>query len=116
MAPLPGTGRVSVAVPAAGPGFGCWAGAPSAAFDADGEVVLAYRLRDAQRRGGEAVVGGITLGKEPFGAESLERPALAQAEPVTVFAGDAETCAATAAAGRRGSAATRWTSRARRTA
>jgi hypothetical protein len=125
VAPVPGTGRVSVAVPAPGTGFGCWAGAPSAAFDADGEVVLAYRLRDAERRGGEVVVGGITLGKERFGAESLERPALvrvgagwrlylscatpgskhwwicaldapslealADAEPVTVFAGDAET-------------------------
>jgi hypothetical protein len=123
--PLAGIGRVSVAVPAPGAGFGCWAGAPSAAFDADGEIVLAYRLRDAERRGGEVVVGGITLGKERFGAESLERPALvrvgggwrlylscatpgskhwwicaldapslaglAQAEPVTVFAGDAET-------------------------
>ena len=116
---------MSVAVPAPGAGFGCWAGAPSAAFDADGEIVLAYRLRDAERRGGEVVVGGITLGKERFGAESLERPALvrvgggwrlylscatpgskhwwicaldapslaalAEAEPVTVFAGDAET-------------------------
>jgi hypothetical protein len=120
-----GVGRASVAVPAPGTGFGCWAGAPSAAFDADGEIVLAYRLRDAERRGGEVVVGGITLGKERFGAESLERPALvrvgagwrlylscatpgskhwwicaldapsleglAEAEPVTVFAGDAET-------------------------
>ena len=79
MAPLGGwawVGRVSVAVRAPGTGFGCWAGAPSAAFDADGEVVLAYRLRDAERRGGEVVVGGITLGKERFGAESLERPAL----------------------------------------
>jgi hypothetical protein len=125
VAPLPGTGRVSVAVPAPGTGFGCWAGAPSAAFDADGEVVLAYRLRDAERRGGEVVVGGITLGKERFGAESLERPALVrvgagwrlylscatpgskhwwicaldapslaalgEAEPVRVFAGDAQT-------------------------
>jgi hypothetical protein len=116
---------VSVAVPAPGTGFGCWAGAPSAAFGADGEIVLAYRLRDAERRGGEVVVRDVTLGKERFGAESLERPALvrvgggwrlylscatpgskhwwicaldapslealAEAEPVTVFAGDAET-------------------------
>lgn len=132
MAPLPGTGRVSVAVPAPGAGFGCWAGAPSAALDADGDVALAYRVRDVERRGAEVVVGRgeafapvAALGKERFGAESLERPALvrtgagwrlyvccatpgskhwwidaldapsleglAEAEPVTVFAGDAET-------------------------
>ena len=74
--PFPGTGRVSVTVPAPGAGPGCWAGAPSACLDADGEVVLAYRLRDAARRGGEVVVGDVTLSKERFGAESLERPAL----------------------------------------
>jgi len=80
VAPLPGTGRVSVEVPAPGAGAGCWAGAPSAALDASGEVVLAYRLRDAERRGGEVVVAGVTLGKERFGAESLERPALVRTE------------------------------------
>jgi hypothetical protein len=35
--PVPGTGHVSVAVPAPGTGFGCWAGAPSAALDEPGE-------------------------------------------------------------------------------
>jgi hypothetical protein len=39
--PLPGTGRVSVAVPAPRPAPGCWAGAPSAALDDDGSVLLA---------------------------------------------------------------------------
>ena len=130
MAPLPGTGRVSVAVPAPGTGFGCWAGAPSAALDDDGSVLLAYRRRDVERRGAEVVIARgeafapvVSLGKERFGAESLERPALvrtddgwrlyvccatpgakhwwidaldapdvtglAEAEPLTVFPGDA---------------------------
>jgi len=82
--PLPGTGRVSVAVPAPGAGFGCWAGAPSAALDDDGSVVLAYRLRDVERRVAEVVVArgeqAVALGKERFGAESLERPALVRLE------------------------------------
>jgi hypothetical protein len=71
----------SVVVAAPGRGPGCWAGAPSAALDSDGRVVLAYRLRDPQHRGGAVVVAcaGETLAvleKERFGAESLERPAL----------------------------------------
>jgi hypothetical protein len=86
--PLPGTGRVSVAVPAPRPAPGCWAGAPSAALDDDGSVLLAYRVRDVERRGGAVVfaraVDGerfapvATLDKGRFGAESLERPALAR--------------------------------------
>ena len=84
--PLPGTGRASVAVPAPGHGPGCWAGAPSATLDDDGAVVLAYRLRDAERRGGAVVIARavdgerfateVTLDRDRFGAESLERPAL----------------------------------------
>ena len=83
---LPGTGRSAVAAPAPGRGPGCWAGAPSAALDDDGAVVLAYRLRDAERRGGAVVIAravdgersttAVTLDKDRFGAESLERPAL----------------------------------------
>jgi hypothetical protein len=65
-----------VAVPAPGRGPGNWAGAPSAALDDAGEVVLAYRLRTAGARGGHVVVGDVLLPKERFGAESLERPAL----------------------------------------
>jgi hypothetical protein len=84
--PLPGSGRVTVAVPAPGTGPGCWAGAPSAALDDDGAVLLAYRVRDPQRRGGAVVIARAadgerfeplaTLTKDRFGAESLERPAL----------------------------------------
>jgi hypothetical protein len=71
----------SVVVAAPGRGPGCWAGAPSAALDADGRVVLAYRLRDPRHRGGMVVLAcaGETvavLEKGRFGAESLERPAL----------------------------------------
>lgn len=84
--PVPGTGRASVAVPAPGRGSGWWAGAPSAALDGDGAIVLAYRLRDRDRRGGAVVIARavdgegfateLVLDKERFGAESLERPAL----------------------------------------
>ena len=84
--PLPGTGGVTVAVPAPGAGPGCWTGAPSAALDHDGGVLLAYRVRDAERRGAAVVLARAadgerfepvaTLDKDRFGAESLERPAL----------------------------------------
>lgn len=77
---------MTVAVPAPGAGPGCWTGAPSAALDDDGAVLLAYRVRDVQRRGGAVVVARAadgerfeplaTLAKDRFGAESLERPAL----------------------------------------
>jgi hypothetical protein len=43
--PLPGTGRAVVAVPAPKLGPQRWAGAPSAALDADGSVVVALRMR-----------------------------------------------------------------------
>ena len=39
--PLPGTGQPVVAVPAPGAGPGWWAGASSAALDADGTFVVA---------------------------------------------------------------------------
>jgi hypothetical protein len=65
-----------VVVPAPAPGPGNWAGAPSAALGDRGVVVLAYRVRTAQGRGGAVVVGDVVLRKERFGAESLERPAL----------------------------------------
>jgi hypothetical protein len=75
-----------VAVPAPGGGPGCWAGAPSAAVDGEGAIVLAYRVRDPERRGGTVVIASavdgerfateLVLDKERFGAESLERPAL----------------------------------------
>jgi len=77
---------VAVAVPAPGAGAGCWTGAPSAALDEDGAVLLAYRVRDVERRGAAVVVARAAdgerfepvamLDKDRFGAESLERPAL----------------------------------------
>jgi len=85
VAPLPGTGRIAVVAPAPAAGPGNWAGAPSAALDADGAVVLAYRVRTAERRGSEVVIArpgepAVRLGKERFGAESLERPALVRTD------------------------------------
>jgi hypothetical protein len=84
--PLPGTGRASVAVPAPGSGPGYWTGAPSAALDSSGAIVLAYRARDPERRGcavviaravdGERFATELVLDRDRFGAESLERPAL----------------------------------------
>jgi hypothetical protein len=88
MTPLfPRYERSSVAVPAPGADSGNWAGAPSAAFDG-AAFWLAYRVRrplDAGR--GVAVVlarslDGVrfevvaSVGKDLFGAASLERPAL----------------------------------------
>ncbi len=85
--PVPGTGTARVVVPAPGTSPGFWAGAPSAAFAADGALVIAYRVRTPDRRGaslvvatsrdgGETLITITTLEKDRFGAESLERPAL----------------------------------------
>ena len=84
--PLPGTGRVAVAAPAPGRGPGEWTGAPSAVLDHDGSFVVAYRVRRTAQRGGEVVVARsddgerltpvARIGKDRFGAASLERPAL----------------------------------------
>ena len=75
-------------MPAPGRGPGHWAGAPSATLDDDGTVWLAYRLRRPvdDGRGVEVVVArsrdGVSfeqvaqVGREAFGAASLERPAL----------------------------------------
>jgi hypothetical protein len=79
-----------VVVPAPAPGPGNWVGAPSAVVDEDGGFVIAYRLRTAQERGGavhiarsadgETVTPLVTLDKDRFGAESLERPALVRTD------------------------------------
>jgi hypothetical protein len=84
--PLPGSGHAAVAVSAPGAGFGHWAGAPSAALDTDGTLLVAYRLRTARTRGAEIVVARsedgeklttlTRIGRERLGAESLERPAI----------------------------------------
>jgi hypothetical protein len=84
--PVPGRGRFAVAAPAPGSGSGEWTGAPSAALDRDGSFVVAYRVRRAAERGSEVVVARsddgerltpvARIGKDRFGAASLERPAL----------------------------------------
>ena len=86
--PLPGSADavVAVAAPGAGPGF--WAGAPSAAFDDDGGILLAYRVRNGHDGNDETVVARsddgerfetvVTLDESHFGAMAVERPALVQ--------------------------------------
>lgn len=83
--PRPDRSQVAISPPRAGHGY--WAGAPSAAVGDDG-IYLAYRLRRPVGAGrGYAVqvarsADGVrfdpllTLTREQFGAESLERPAL----------------------------------------
>ncbi|EFC83411.1 hypothetical protein [Parafrankia sp. EUN1f] len=84
--PLPDAGAIVVGPPGDGPGY--WAGAPSAIL-VDGVYYLTYRLRRPVGRGrGYAVVVAsstdgehftqlATITRGPFGAESLERAALA---------------------------------------
>jgi hypothetical protein len=84
--PLPNPDAEVVVVRALGTGPGSWAGAPSAQQDSDGGWVVAYRVRTPATRGGIVVVARgtdgehlepvATLGRDRFGAESLERPAL----------------------------------------
>jgi hypothetical protein len=86
-APVPGRGPSALVAAPECDGPGCWAGAPSALV-ADGTVWLAYRLRRPDGRGGANVLARSRDGrrfepvarfpKERFGAESLERPALAR--------------------------------------
>lgn len=88
--PLPGSGVAAVAVPPPGGGPGCWAGAPSAALDDDGGLVVAYRVRHVARGvativvarsvDGEHLTPVATLDRTRFGARSLERPALLRTE------------------------------------
>ncbi|HEV8686356.1 MAG TPA: hypothetical protein VGQ84_03710 [Gaiellaceae bacterium] len=90
--PLPGTGRVAVAVPARGAGPGYWAGSPGAALDADGTFVVAYRVRTgvgpdggaetvvARSEDGDHLTTVATLDKSRFDAMSMERPAIVRTE------------------------------------
>ena len=89
--PLPGTGeRAVVAAPAPGRGPQHWAGASSAALDADGTFVVAYRTRVtagdhaatvvARSEDGERLETVVTLDKDRFGAMSMERPAIVRAD------------------------------------
>jgi hypothetical protein len=85
--PLPGWEDSTVVVEPPGTEPGAWSGAPSSVF-ADGFVYLAYRLRlpIGAGRGIANVVARSAdglhftvvaeIGKDRFGAESLERPAL----------------------------------------
>jgi hypothetical protein len=88
--PLPGLGESVVAIPAPGSGPLHWAGAPSAALDEDGSIVLAYRLRVEPEDRAETVIARsqdgqrfetvCTLDKSRWDALSLERPALLRTE------------------------------------
>jgi hypothetical protein len=80
--------RVVAAAPDAGPHQ--WAGAPSAAFDVDGSIVLAYRVRNgvggdynvlARSPDGERFTTIGVLTKDRFGASMVERPALVRVGP-----------------------------------
>src|SRR5215218_10010055 len=93
--PLPGTARAAVAAPAPAPGPGHWAGSSSAALDADGTFVVAWRRRDgvgpedgaatvvARSDDGENLTTVATLDKSRFGAMSMERPALVRTDEGT---------------------------------
>jgi hypothetical protein len=83
--PLPGAGTHVVAAPAPAPGPQNWAGAPGAALDADGSIVLGYRVRYAGDRDevviarsadGERLDSVAVLTREQFAAEMVERPSL----------------------------------------
>jgi hypothetical protein len=88
--PLPGTAQAAVAVPAPGSGVGYWAGSSSAALDADGTFVIAYRVRTGEKgRGfnvvarsedGERFTTVATIEQERFGAQSMEKPSLVRME------------------------------------
>jgi hypothetical protein len=77
-------------VPAPAAGAGNWVGAPSALLDDEEGFVVAYRTRSRVQRGsavvlsrsndGERLDTVVALGKERFGAESLERPAIVRTE------------------------------------
>jgi hypothetical protein len=88
--PLPHTTQAVVAVPAPGTGVGYWAGSSSAAVDADGTLVIAYRVRASERgRGfnvvarsddGERLTTVATIEQERFGAQSMEKPSLVRTD------------------------------------
>ena len=75
-------------MPAPGAGSLQWAGSPGAALDADGTILLAYRLKPghgaatvvARSDDGERFETVATLQEERFGAMSMERPALVRTE------------------------------------
>jgi hypothetical protein len=82
------TFTVAAAAPAPAPGF--WAGASSAALDADGTFVVAYRVRQGDEARGSTVVARsedgerlttvASLPQQRFGAASMERPAIVRTD------------------------------------
>jgi hypothetical protein len=87
--PLPTQSSARIVVPAPGAGPHQWAGAPSAAFDLDGSVVLAYRVRQgsdgdinviARSSDGEHFVTVAVRTRQSLGAAMVERPALVRLE------------------------------------
>jgi hypothetical protein len=88
--PLPGMGRAVVAAAAPGSGEGWWAGSSSAAIDADGTFVIAYRVRTGAAGRGSTVVARSDdgehlttvayLDQSRFDAASMERPAIVRTD------------------------------------
>jgi hypothetical protein len=88
--PLPGSAKSVVAVPAPGDRRLDWAGAPSAALDEDGGIVLGYRLRLTEDDVATTVVARSDDGHSfstvceleagRFGGWSIERPAIVRTE------------------------------------
>src|SRR5262245_8037061 len=84
MAP-PDPARAVVVRPATGSGGQTWVGSPSA-IRVGSDVLIAYRLRDPERRGYAVEVARsadgvdfqtlVSISKEQLDCESLERPAL----------------------------------------
>src|SRR5215218_9958707 len=84
--PLPGSAPATVVAPAPGRGPQFWTGAPGAALDADGAILLGYRVRNGPDTIDETVVARsgdgehyetvFSLGQDHFGAQWTERPAL----------------------------------------
>src|ERR1700722_17613324 len=84
---LPRPDQSAVAIAPPGEGEGYWAGAPSAVMGTDG-IYLAYRLRRplgagrgyavnvARSADGVRFETLVTITREQFGSDSLERPAL----------------------------------------
>jgi len=83
--PIPGSSSAQLAVPAPGLGPQQWAGAPSAALDLDGSIVLGYRVRQgddgdlnviARSADGVQFSTVAIRTRESLGAAMVERPAL----------------------------------------
>jgi hypothetical protein len=87
--PLPGSTSAVTVVAPPGEGPQVWAGAPAAAIDDDGSLVVAYRVREgagvdhnviARSVDGEALEAVGILRPGQLGAAMVERPALVRTE------------------------------------